>query len=164
MTFEVSISNSIAEIEESEWDSLSVGQPFQSYQWHRFGEVIADSPPSYVILSEGGHPVARMSFWRISNEPLARGFMSPVLQRWPLLICRSPLSNVSGLVLTNPMRASKRVFEEITRIGRILKRQENCLALIFDWVDAATARVIPSHGIVLFWGPGNENGNSGKLL
>jgi predicted N-acyltransferase len=156
MAFEVSIFNSIAEIGESEWDSLSIGQPFQSYKWHRFGEVIVDSRPSYVILSEGGHPVARVSFWRVSNEPLARGFMSPILRRWPLLICRSPLSNVSGLVLTNPMRASKRVFEEIIRIGRILKRRENCLALIFDCVDAATAHAIPHTVSYSFGDPGTK--------
>jgi predicted N-acyltransferase len=141
MSLEAYITNNIEEIGEAAWNVLSAGQPFQSYSWYRFGErAMTNAKPIHVILSEDGLAIARASFWCIRDEPLARGVAARILKRWPLLVCRSPLSSVTSLILPNPRG---RALAEIVTIGRRLRRQEGCSLLIFDNLDTATARAIP---------------------
>jgi len=141
VALEIHVTNSMDEIGEAAWDTLSAGQPFQSYNWYRFGErVMTNAKPIHVILSECGQAIARASFWRIDDEPLARGLLAAFLKRWPLLICRSPLSSTNGLILPNPKGSA---LEEFAKIGRRLRRQEECSLLLFDSLDAATARTFP---------------------
>lgn len=152
MALEARITDNIEEIGETAWNALSGGQPFQSYNWYRFGEkVLANAKPIYVILSECGQAIARASFWRIDDEPLARGLLAVFLRRWPLLICRSPLSAMAGLIIPNPRSA---VLEEFARIGRRLRRQEGCSFLIFDSLDAGTACALPRAAQYTFGMPG----------
>ncbi len=142
MTLETHTTNSIEGIGEAVWNALSAGQPFQSYNWYRFGErVMTNVKLIHVILSENGQGIARASFWRIDDEPLARGPMAALIKRWPLLVCRSPLFTAPGWSLPHPLRAD--VFEEIARVGRCLRRKEKCSLLLFDSLDPATARAIP---------------------
>jgi predicted N-acyltransferase len=101
----VKTSRSIAEIDPHLWDSLSNGRPFQSYCWYLYGErVTADCAPFYIIITEDGKPAARGTFSLVHNEPLpvpaiVRAPLQGLLQRWPLFICRTPLANLSGLLL-----------------------------------------------------------------
>ncbi len=157
MTLETHITNNIEEIGEVAWNALSAGQPFQSYNWYRFGEkVMADAKPTYVILSENGQAIARASFWRIDNEPItagpAPGLMEAFFKRWPLLICRSPLSYMSGLILPDSSRTD--VLDKTVRIGRRLRRQERCSLLLLDGLDPATARAVPRSLTYSFGMPG----------
>jgi predicted N-acyltransferase len=103
------IAHSVEEIGQEAWDRLSGGQPFASYRWYRFGEtVLADCTPIYVILSHQGEPIARSTLWLTPREPLpipsvaVRRLMETLLRRWPLLLCRSPLTSLSGLILPEP--------------------------------------------------------------
>jgi len=107
MEFEVHIAHSIAEIGQEAWDRLSGDHIFASYRWYRFGEAVlaSDTPPTYVVLSWKGEPVARGTFWLSGQEfiPLPPGalrrLVEALVRRWPLMMCRSPLANAAGLIL-----------------------------------------------------------------
>src|SRR6266446_147376 len=108
-SFDLQIAHSVTEIDPASWDQLSAGRPFTSHQWYRYGEtVLADCEPTYLIAYQQGQPIARATFWRTANEPLPlesvvlRQTIQPLIKRWPLMICRSPLSSLSGLVLPEP--------------------------------------------------------------
>jgi predicted N-acyltransferase len=96
---------SLAAIGQPVWDALSAGRPFQSYRWYAYGErVTADCPPLYIVISQDGKPTARGTFNLVRNEPLPlpaliRAPLQGLLQCWPLFICRTPLANLSGLLL-----------------------------------------------------------------
>lgn len=110
MEFDVQIAHGIVEIGQEAWDRLSGDHIFASYRWYRFGEAVlaTDTPPTYIVLSRGGEPVARGTFWLSSQEfiPLPPGpvrrLVEAVVRRRPLLMCRSPLANAAGLTLPEP--------------------------------------------------------------
>ena len=144
-----SISKGIDEIEEVAWNTLSADRPFQSYGWYRFAEKVmgASSHPTYVLLKRDNQILAGASFWRVSNEPLPVGVwpgraLEAFLQRWPLLICRSPFSGAPGLIVL-PSSLRENALKEITRVGRRLRREEKASLLLFDNLDTSTARAWP---------------------
>jgi hypothetical protein len=146
MTLATHFTNNIEEIGEVAWNALSAGRMFQSYNWYRFGEkVMANAKPTYVTLSENGHAMARASFWRVDNEPITAGFapglMEAFFRRWPLLICRSPLSYMTGLIIPDSARTD--LLDKLIRIGRHLRHRERCSLLLLDGLAAATAHAIP---------------------
>lgn len=109
MDFELQVAHSVQEIGQEAWDRLGGGQPFASYRWYRFGEtVLAGDTPVYIVLSQGREAVARATFWITKWEPLpiswrpVRHVLQALIRRRPLLMCRSPLANVVGLVLPDP--------------------------------------------------------------
>jgi predicted N-acyltransferase len=111
MSFEIRLAHSVQEIGEEVWARLAPSRPFTSYGWYRFGErVLADNVPLYVLLLDGGEPLACGAFWLRSNEPLPisspwiRKIAGAILRRWPLLICQAPLADASGLLLPEPPR------------------------------------------------------------
>ena len=143
------------------WDDLSAGQPFQSHRWYRFGErVMQDCEPLYLLAYQNETLVGRASLWKIRNEPLpiqpgaGRALLDMVLRRWPLLICRSPLSNTSGLILpSSPLRADVR--QALSQAALSASRQMHCLLLMFDFLSEEQCRDWPPD----FWpvhvsGPG----------
>lgn len=142
--FEIQIVSSVDNVGEKAWDALSSEQPFQSARWYRFGERVMEGCQSiYIILTLDNRPVARGTFWLIRNEPLpvhplARSILTPFLHHWPLLICRSPLSNSSGLILPDaPLRnialniIIQAAFMELGKSGGSF--------LIFDYLDSNQA-------------------------
>jgi predicted N-acyltransferase len=106
--FDIKTTHSVAEVGQAEWDALSGNRPFQSYRWYTYGErCMADCPPFYIILTLNNQAVARGTFWLVRDEPLPinpplRTLVQAVFRRWPLLICRSPLAGLSGLILPDP--------------------------------------------------------------
>ncbi len=106
----VTVAHSVEEIGRAAWDRLSAGRPFTSYRWYRYGEAVkgAGRPggdqPLYLTLSRGGEPIARATCWISGREPfrapkLLGGAARALLRRWPLMICRSPLAGLPGLIL-----------------------------------------------------------------
>jgi predicted N-acyltransferase len=109
MDFEIQVAHSVEEVGRGAWDRLSQGRPFASYNWYRYGEaVLADNIPVYIILSRQGEPIARATFWLRRQEVihvpsrLWRRLVEILLRRWPLLLCKSPLADTSGLILPAP--------------------------------------------------------------
>jgi predicted N-acyltransferase len=137
----VQIAHSIEEIGQISWDELSADRPFQSYRWYLYGEhVMEDSPPVYIILSQGSRTVARAACWLVRNEPLpvgprAQGLVRKAVRRWPLLICRSPLSGTAGLILPDPPRREA-ALQTLARTARQELRRLGGSFLIFDYLDS----------------------------
>ena len=155
------IFHSIAEIDPAGWDQLSAGQPFTSHLWYRYGEaVMTDCQPTYLIIYQHNQPIARATFWRTASEPLpiqsafARHGIESLLRRWPLLMCQSPLSSISGLVLpASPLREAAQV--AISARASELLRQQGCSFLVFvylpteqfsGWPENLLATTVPGPG------------------
>jgi hypothetical protein len=137
---DIEIFHSVDEVGQAAWDALSAGRPFTSYQWYRFGEqVMRDCPPVYMIASYSGQPVGRATFWKIAAEPLPvpalfQGPASGFMRRWPLLMCRSPFSSASGLILPEPSPLCQAVQTAFAARAGELLQQERCSFLVFDFL------------------------------
>lgn len=135
----VQVANSINEIDPKIWDKIAAGRGFQSHSWYAFGEkAMADCPPTYLIAWDGDTPVASTALFKIRNEPLplpkvARRFMSSILKRRPLLVCRSPLADTSALILPGePMRDE--VLPILAQAALEEFKKQRCSFLIFDYL------------------------------
>jgi predicted N-acyltransferase len=100
---------------------------------------MADCLPLYIILSLDDTPAARATFWLVREEPLpvsplAQSLLQPLLRRWPLLICRSPLSNASGLILPEPP-LRRPALDTIISSAHEEARKLKASFLIFDFLD-----------------------------
>jgi predicted N-acyltransferase len=136
----------IDEIEASLWDSLSAGQPFQSHRWYAYAEqVMAGQAPFYILVYEGTALLARAAFYRVADEPLPlapgllRSAAGQFFRRWPLLICRSPFSGLSGLVIANfAPRAA--VLEQVCGAALAQARAWQVSFVFFDFVERELTR------------------------
>lgn len=155
------IFHSVAEIDPARWDQLSGGRPFTSHRWYRYGEVVmADSEPTYLVIYHHDQPIARATFWRSPNEPIAlssailRRGIQRIFDRWPLLMCYSPLSSISGLILPDsPLR--KAVQSTIDAMALSLLREKGCSFLLFaylpkeqfsGWPENLLSTIVPGPG------------------
>ncbi|NLG96374.1 MAG: GNAT family N-acetyltransferase [Chloroflexi bacterium] len=137
----ITVAHNIDNIGQETWDRFSAGRPFASYRWYRFGEkVMAGNRPFYILVYDQGEPVARATFWLIDNEPLPitfkplRSAVQKALRAYPLLVCRSPLSGTSGLILPNsPLR--KPVLEAICKAAAEFGRLEKASFMVFDYLN-----------------------------
>lgn len=146
MNFDVQIVHSVDEITAEAWNRLSGKRPFSSHRWYRYGEmVLTNNEPIYIILSQNGEPIARATFWLrreeqlpISAKPIRR-LLGALIRRRPLLICRSPLVEASGLILPDPpLRAD--AIETITEVARQQARTHNASFTGFVYLNSGTAQ------------------------
>jgi hypothetical protein len=135
----VQIFKSIHEIDPEIWDRIVAGRGFQSHRWYQFGErAMADAPPTYLVAQDGETPIASAALFKIHNEPLplpkvARRFMSSVLKRRPLLVCRSPIADTSGLLLPGePLRDE--LLPVLAQAARNEFKKQRCSFLVFDFL------------------------------
>lgn len=141
MGFEVKVAHSVDEVGEAAWDGLAQGRAWASYRWYRYGEkVLAGDLPIYVILSQQGQPVARATFWITHNRPAepaaaTDGIMDAIIGRWPLGLCRSPLSESSGLILPPPP-LDEAALATIIEVALEQARQYHVSFLIFDYLSS----------------------------
>jgi len=142
---------SINEIVPSVWDKLSAGRPFQSHRWYQFGErVMSDCEPTYLLAYVDGELIGRAVLWTIRNEPLpigpgiGRAFFELILRRWPLLVCRSPLSNATGLILP-PESLRGEVLSALSQAALAVSRQRRCLMLVFDFLSEEESQNWPAN-------------------
>lgn len=138
--FEIRIAHRVAEIGPAEWDALSASRPFQSFRWYAYAEhCMADCQPVYILLTLADRMAARATFWLVREEPLpipppARTLLQTVFRRWPLLICRSPLSGLSGLILPDPPLRDE-ALNVIARVALAELRRLGGSFLIFDYLE-----------------------------
>lgn len=135
----VQVYKSIQEIDPKTWDKVASTRGFQSHRWYTFGEqVMADCPPTYLVAWDGDTPIAGAALFKIKNEPLplpkiARQFMSSILKRRPLLVCRSPLANTSALLLPgDPLRDE--VLPVLASAAQDEFQKQRCSFLVFDFL------------------------------
>ena len=130
---------SISKIPPETWNQVAAGRGFQSHTWYTFGEqVMHDSPPTYLIAWDGDEPVASAALFKIKNEPLplpqvARQFMSSILKRRPLLMCRSPLADTSALLLPGEPRRDE-VLPVLASAAQEEFKKQRCSFLVFDYL------------------------------
>ncbi len=139
---DIQIADSVKEIDAREWNNLSAGLPFQSHTWYLFGEqVMTDCEPMYLLAYRDGELLGRGCFWVIRNEPLPqyagmwRVILKPILRNWPLLICRSPLSYTSGLVLPNDSSVRKEITRLFVEAALAQGHKKKCSFLLFDYLS-----------------------------
>jgi predicted N-acyltransferase len=141
MSFDIQVAHRVEEVGQAAWDQLAADRPFASYSWYRFGEaVLTDDEPTYIILSRGGEPLARATLWLTRQEPLpvpagpVRSVAESVFRRWPLLICRSPLSNSSALILPPDSLRVEALTTLIDAASQCMKQQHASI-LLFDYLS-----------------------------
>jgi predicted N-acyltransferase len=147
----VKIVSSIHSIEPAEWDQLSEQRPFQSHGWYSFGErVMADCTPIYLLVYEDNCLIARACLWLVRNEPLPpklpgplRILVSAFLNRWPLLICRSPMANASGLIIPDDIRRET-ILSMLTKEALMVGSQRGASIVLFDFLKESDVQGWPS--------------------
>ncbi len=99
-----------------------------------------DCKPAYLLAYHEDELIGRAALWKVSNEPLplspgiGRAITESTLRRRPLLICRSPLSSASGLILPDGILRN----ETLKMLGEAalnISSQNHCLALVFDFLN-----------------------------
>jgi predicted N-acyltransferase len=149
MAFDVQVFHSIEEIGPEAWDQLSAGQPLASYRWCRFGEtVLQDCPPTYIVLSRSGEPVARAAIWLKRQEwlPITSAFIragaDQLLKHRPLFACETPFVCLPGLILpVGPERIA--ALETIAAHAHALAKKAKAFCALFSYVDQADAVACP---------------------
>jgi len=141
MNFDLAVVHGVREIGQESWDHLGGGQPFASYRWYRFGEtVLAGDEPVYIVLSQGDQAIARGTFWLKRQEPLpislgaVRRLMQTLINRWPLLMCHSPLANAPGLILPDPPLRDA-ALETIAQAALEIARQKRASFVLFPHLE-----------------------------
>jgi predicted N-acyltransferase len=123
------LARTAAAVESQVWETLGTGESFIALRWLSFCEqVLPDEQPLYVAAYHAGQPVGLGIFWLTSHEPLpmpagpARRLLKATIRRWPLLICRVPLANLPGLILTGPdevqAAARRAIFQRVEGFAR----------------------------------------------
>ncbi|MCQ3938245.1 MAG: hypothetical protein DPW18_14530 [Chloroflexi bacterium] len=137
----IKVTRSIDDINPADWDALSNDMPFQSHAWYRFGEkVMDDCEPVYVLAYRGNRLAGRASFWVIRSEPIPqyagrwRAILKMVFSRYPLLICRSPLSNTSGVVIPSGEQERGEVLSKMIAAAFEMGRRRKCSLLLLDYL------------------------------
>ena len=139
--FDVRIVHSVREVDQPEWDDLGQGMAFTSYRWYLYGEtVMRDCIPVYILVNLHGKAIARATFWVIRNEPLPivstilRDTAQLIFKRWPLFVCRSPLSNTSGLILPdNSFRQP--ALKKLVQAAQEEAKKHKTSFLMFDYME-----------------------------
>jgi predicted N-acyltransferase len=161
----IKTAKSIMEINEQDWDKLSAGKPFQSRRWYQFGErVMNDCEPIYLLAYRGDALIGCAALWKIHNEPIltssrvGSALLQLILRRWPLLICRSPLSSTAGLILPPDEPLRSETLKALSETALNVSRQNQGLALIFDflskreshnWQSGFSQMQIPGPGTIM---------------
>jgi predicted N-acyltransferase len=146
---------SIKDIDALAWDRLSGRLPFQSHHWYTFGErVLFDCPPVYLLVYEKNYLVARASMWLIRNEPLPKMpkpvklIIAALIKRWPLLICRSPLANTSGIIVEDSLQREA-ILAALTEAAIAHARQRKASIVLFDFLTESEMKEWPSDFVKL---------------
>jgi predicted N-acyltransferase len=140
--FEVQVIQRVSDIGPEKWDAIAHNNPLASFRWYEFGEtVLDDAAPLYILLSRNGEPISRATFWLLRHEPLpvplklVRSAMASAFRRWPLLMCRTPLTDISGLILPEELNLRDAALRTFARIAREWGREHGASFTVFDYLD-----------------------------
>ena len=112
---------------------------------------MADCQPIYLLAYEQDELVGRASLWLIRNEPIPvklpaflMKLISAATSHWPLLICRSPMANTSGLILPEGTRREA-ILGALTEAAYHTSKQLGAAILVFDYLDVSSLEGWPSN-------------------
>lgn len=140
--FAVEITRRVDESDVSAWERLATGKPFASPRWMRFGEtVMSDCESFHVHLYRDGILASRATFWRVRSEPLplpplVRTPVAAYLRKRPLIICRAPLANWTGLILPEDPALRNAARNVLLKTGLRLLEETRGSYLLFDFLDS----------------------------
>jgi predicted N-acyltransferase len=145
---DVQVAGRVDDVGEEAWDRLGNGLPFTSARWYRFGEnALVNDRPMYVNVSYRGEAIGRATFWLTTDAPLPVGSsmirrgLGILFRRWPLLVCRSPVADVSGLLLPADPSLRRGALEAIREAARELARQHNVSFVLMDYLLNAETKM-----------------------
>jgi hypothetical protein len=140
MNIDACVVQSVTEIDPESWDVSGTDTPFSSYQWYAFCEkVMPDCSPAHILLFRDGCTFARGSFWLMRKDvlpitsPLNRKAGEWLMRRKPLLVCRSPVANESGLAL--PLRGRREAFARLSEVAEAHARKYSGSFVIYDYLN-----------------------------
>jgi predicted N-acyltransferase len=138
----VEVARRVDDVGEAAWNRLGRQVPFASPGWYRFGErALANDRPMYVTVSSRGEAIGRATFWLTSEAQLPvqsrliRRWMELLVRRWPLLVCRSPVADSSGLFLAEDPVLRRCALQAIADTARDLARKHGASIVLFDYLD-----------------------------
>lgn len=109
-----------------------------------------DCSPVYLLVYENQELVARAALWLVRNEPLPpalpkplRSMAAALLHRWPLLICRSPMANASGLILPADARRTT-VLSMLSEAAVREGKQRGASLVVFDFLNESESSDWPA--------------------
>ena len=154
-TINIKTAYSVYQIDPELWNQLSAGQPFQSHRWYAFGEqVMSDCLPVYLLAYADGALIGRASLWLVRNEPVPkmlgplRGLAMRMIKRWPLLICRSPLSQTAGFAIAEDAKRPE-ILALFAENALVISREYRASFVIFDYLKKAYTQDWPEHFLVV---------------
>jgi predicted N-acyltransferase len=134
------IVQSVADVDPKLWRVAGPDRPFSSYKWYSFCEkAMPACTPAHILLFRDGYTFARGSFWLLRKDvlpissPLARMAGEWVMKHRPLLVCRSPVANVSGMAL--PVSGRQEAFEAIYETAEAFGRKSNVSIILYDYFN-----------------------------
>jgi predicted N-acyltransferase len=147
MEFEVRIINSVREVKKEIWDRCNSGLSFNSHNWYQFGEnARKNDKPVYILLFHQGELIARAAFWvswqeplPISSEPVRR-LVARMLHRWPMMICRTPVMDATGLSLPSESALRTYAIETIARKALQVAQQYKVSFVLFPYLLSEEAQ------------------------
>ena len=148
------------DVDRAEWDALATGQPFASHRWYQYGEsVLTRQQPVYILVYQAERMIARATFWLIYEDPmfsepgLHKRLMRHAVKRWPLLMCRTPLCSVSGLILPDEPTLHHETLSLIRRRITEIAERHNVSFVVFDYITPEFD-ALPSTSLVELPDPG----------
>ena len=147
MDFDVHVVKSVREVEEEIWDRCGGGHSFNSHHWYQYGEAVRENDtPVYILLFNQNELIARATFWvswqepiPVSSEPLRR-LLERMLHRWPMLICRTPVIDATGLSLPADPVLRGCAIETIARTALQIASEYHISFVLFPYLQSNEAQ------------------------
>jgi hypothetical protein len=146
MNIDAIVVQSVAEVDPEAWDVAGTDYPFSSYQWYAFCEkIMPDCSPAHILLFRDKCTFARGSFWLMRKDvlPIAsllnRKAGEWLMQRKPLLVCRSPIANVSGLAL--PLRGRREAFAALSEVAEAHAGKFSGSFVLYDYLNTQEVKL-----------------------
>jgi predicted N-acyltransferase len=138
--FDALIVHSTADIDPMVWEVPGLAQPFSSHSWFAFCEkVMPESRPVHILLFRAGKTVARGSFWLMEKDVLpidsllGRHAASWIMKHRPLMVCRSPVANMSGLVI--PAVERREALSTLIKTAEEYAEQAGVSFIVYDYLN-----------------------------
>jgi predicted N-acyltransferase len=160
--FDALIVQRVADIDPKLWELSGQEHPFSSHQWYAFCEkVMPDCSPVHILLFRDGITFARGSFWLMRKDvlpidsPLGRRAAAWMMKHKPLMVCRSPIANMSGISL--PVIGRREALFALTQTAYQYAEKAGVSFVLYDYLSQQEVKpeVLPDgYGYMEIDGPG----------
>jgi hypothetical protein len=160
--FDALIVQRVADIDPKLWELSGQEHPFSSHQWYAFCEkVMPDCSPVHILLFRDGITFARGSFWLMRKDVLpidsllGRRAAAWMMKHKPLMVCRSPIANMSGISL--PVIGRREALFALTQTAYQYAEKAGVSFVLYDYLSQQEVKpeVLPDgYGCMEIDGPG----------